>query len=715
MNKTRTITLFTALLAAFLLFATVGRAAVAPDAAAEKEAELIAVLASDDSPKAEKAITCKYLAIYGSEKAVPELAPLLADMELASWARIALEAIPGEEADAALREAMGRLDGRLLIGTINSIGVRGDEKAVDGLAAKLEDSDADVASAAAVALGKIGNAQATKTLAAALDAAPAAVRSAVAEGCILCAEQALDAGDTAEAVKLYDAVREADVPKQRVIEGTRGAILARGPDGIPLLVDQLRSDDKGMFRIGLTVARELSGSGVTTALVAELEKVPAERQFLLILALADRDDPAVLPAMLEAATGGEPRVQIAAIRVVERLGDASCVPTLLEVALDENEDVSQAARSALETLGGGEVDRDIAARLATAEGPLQKVLIAVAGQRRIATAAPTLLKAAEDADADVRTAALTALGSTISQKNLGFLIERVVSPENEEDTPAARRALMAASIRMPDREACAAQLAAAMSDASVPAKTACLEILGAMGGDKALSTLGSAAKDDSEELQDAASRLLGEWMTVDAAPVLLDLAKNAPEEKYRIRAMRGYIRLVRQFVVPDDQRVAMCRKALETAAREAEKKLILEVMERYPSVGMLRLAVEATQQPALKNQAAAVSLTIAQEIGGGSVDVKDLLRQIGQKPVDVEIVKAEYGAEEKWKDVTDLVRRAAADLPLVVLPSSSYNSAFGGDPAPGVVKQLKIEYRIDGKPGKATFEEDATIMLPAPE
>ena len=40
------------------------------------------------------------------------------------------------------------------------------------------------------------------------------------------------------------------------------------------------------------------------------------------------------------------------------------------------------------------------------------------------------------------------------------------------------------------------------------------------------------------ELQDAGSRLLGEWMTVDAAPVLLDLAKTAAEEKYEIRAIR---------------------------------------------------------------------------------------------------------------------------------------------------------------------------------
>src|SRR4030042_5149511 len=87
-----------------------------------KERDLIAVLQSD-APKAEKAITCKRLAIYGTEQSVPALAPLLADKELASWARIALEAIPGPVADAAFRDALGKLHGGLLVGVLTSVGV----------------------------------------------------------------------------------------------------------------------------------------------------------------------------------------------------------------------------------------------------------------------------------------------------------------------------------------------------------------------------------------------------------------------------------------------------------------------------------------------------------------------------------------------------------------------------------------------------------------
>ena len=103
---------------------------------------------------------------------------------------------------------------------------------------------------------------------------------------------------------MYDAVRKADVPKQRILEATRGAILARGSAGVPLLVEQLRSADKARLAIGLRVARELAGREVTEALVAELGRATPERQALLILALADRGDTAALPAVL---AGGQER------------------------------------------------------------------------------------------------------------------------------------------------------------------------------------------------------------------------------------------------------------------------------------------------------------------------------------------------------------------------------------------------------------------------
>ena len=105
----------------------------------EKEKELLTLLRSDAAP-AEKALACKKLAIYGSDASVPDLAKLLPNPQLSSWARIALEAIPGEASNAALREAAGSLEGRLLVGMINSLGVREDANAVDLLTKKMQDT-----------------------------------------------------------------------------------------------------------------------------------------------------------------------------------------------------------------------------------------------------------------------------------------------------------------------------------------------------------------------------------------------------------------------------------------------------------------------------------------------------------------------------------------------------------------------------------------------
>ncbi|MHB0959559.1 MAG: HEAT repeat domain-containing protein [Pirellulaceae bacterium] len=596
-------------------------------AAADKETQLIAVLESD-APPADKAITCKQLAVHGTKNAVPALAKLLPNAELASWSRIALEAIPDPAADAALREAMGQVQGRLLVGVLNSIGVRRDLQAVDGLAQRLTDADPEVASAAAIALGQIGDAAAAKILEQALATAPAAVRSSVAEGCIYSAEQFLAGDNAAEAVRLYDLVRAAEVPQQRIMEATRGAIVARRADGIPLLVEQLKSDDKSCFAIGLSTARELSGSDVTAALLAEMPNLAPERQALVMVALSDRGDASALPAVLQAAKSGPVAVRIAALRVLPRLGDVSCVPTLLDVAAEDDAELVLAAKESLQGLSGDDIDAELTARLDRADTPAREALIAVVGDRRIGAAVPALLKAAEDSDAKIRSAALTALGSTVEAGDLSILVVRVVKPLQPEDADAAKKALLTACVRMPDREACAEHLVNAMAHAPLAAKCTFAEILGAMGGPRALGALAEAAKTGSPELKDTASQRLGAWMTVDAGPVLLDVARNVTEDKYKIRALRGYIRIARQFAV-GDQRVEMCRPALELCQRPDEKKLVLEVLQQNPSAQGLALAASLLKDAAVKSEASQVAVAIAEKVvQADPAAVADAMKQV---------------------------------------------------------------------------------------
>jgi HEAT repeat protein len=592
--------------------------------APKSERELLAILRSD-APEADKALACKHLSVVGASEAVPELAKLLANERLASWARIALEVIPGTQVDEALRKSTESLQGRLLVGVINSIGVRRDAGAVDLLSKRLADQDGDVASAAAVALGRIGNPAAADPLRKALAAAPPLkIRSAIAEGCILCAERRLADGNAAEAAKIYDEVRTAEVPRQRMLEATRGAILARGEDGIPLLVEQLKSQDKGLFQIALSTAREISGREVDQALAAELGSAFPERAALIVVAMADRPN-TDLPAVLKAAGGGHKQVRVAAISALGRIGNATALAPLLDAAVDSDAEIATAAKESLAVLPGETVDKDIAARLAQAQGKLYLVLIELVGQRRI-DAIPALVKALDHSDRAVRTAALTSLGNTVPDKYLSVLIDQVLAPKDSETAPVAQTALKTAAVRMPDREACAAQLAAAMNRAPAATKVVLLETLAAVGGTRALAAVGAAAKGSDAALQDAGSRLLGEWMTIDAAPVLLDLSKSSG--RFQGRALRGYLRIARQFTASDEQRADMFKNALEAARSPADQKLVLEAIQRYPHVEMLKLAVRAAQVPELKEDAKGAAKAISEKLRKTD-EVRELLSKAG--------------------------------------------------------------------------------------
>jgi len=118
-------------------------------------ADLVAILGDSDATEFAKAKACQRLAVVGGPSAVPALAELLDDQKLAHYARTALEPMPSGAADQALREALGRLSGGLLVGVINSIGVRRDPMALAGLAQLRQSDDQAVRDAATAAINRI--------------------------------------------------------------------------------------------------------------------------------------------------------------------------------------------------------------------------------------------------------------------------------------------------------------------------------------------------------------------------------------------------------------------------------------------------------------------------------------------------------------------------------------------------------------------------------
>lgn len=583
-----------------------------PGGATRPEVSAAIAVLSSPAPREEKVNACRRLAALGGPEAIGPLAALLSDKDMSHPARLALEVIPDPAAGNALRAALSSVSGGPLVGVINSLAARRETEAVADLARLVGASDPQVAAAACTALGTIATPDALTLLEHAQTQVPEAARREWGLACLrgVCALH--EKGQHDEAVRLCDVLLQAPLPAYLHHAVMRQRLLARPEDVGPRLQELLTSPDDAAFGMALTVSRELSAPQVIPLLVASLPNLPTARRVLAIQLLGDRGDPTAQDALRQFASGGEVTERGAALRALGSTGDASTLPLLLAATHDPTEEIVAAAQDALMALRGEEVDRAVMEALAKSDGAQRRFLIDVVGQRQIASATPLLISLADDPDASTRMAAVRALGYVVTPAQLPTLTGRLASTTNAEERTAVLLALRAACRRSADPDACARQLQNILPQADRDTKLFAIELLGALGGRVALESISVLAKENDESIQDAATSVLGRWRTPDVAPVLLDLAHAAPQEKYRIRALRGYLRVIRQMDLPNADRLTMYRQALEAATRNEERLLAVETLGRIPMAEALAEAVKQLENEPLRAAACLAAVTIAE-------------------------------------------------------------------------------------------------------
>lgn len=186
------------------------------------EQRLIAALGWDISRNA-KDYVCRKLAMVGSAAAVPAVASLLSNQGNSHLARHALERIPDPEAAAALASAAKELSGKVKLGAIGSLGVRGEANAVTTLTSLLKDQDAMVVRAAALSLGAIGGDESAAALLAALEGTSADM-SSVIDGLLSCAESLVHQKKVQEATAIYASLAGDEQPRLVRLAATRGML-----------------------------------------------------------------------------------------------------------------------------------------------------------------------------------------------------------------------------------------------------------------------------------------------------------------------------------------------------------------------------------------------------------------------------------------------------------------------------------------------------------
>jgi len=594
----------------------------------EQENKLIAILKSADASHKAKADACRLLAIIGTKDAVAPLAALLDDEKLSDMARYGLEPIPDPAVERALRNALGRLEGRPLVGVIGSIGVRRDVKAVPALGKLLYNPDPEVAQAAARSLGSIGTSEAGGALTAALPRSSGQNKLAIYEGLFRCAETLAAAGKQAEAITIYDRILNAKAPHQVRGGALRGAILCRNQkDRLQLLRRYLRSDDYILFSAAVQTSLELPGEQVTSVLAGALGQLPTDNQILVARTLGKRGDPAAVPALLAVAKSGKKEARIAAIRALPGIcGSTGASPdlqslqtasaALLEMLADSDPEISGAAKESLGSFPPEGWYSQALKMLKSGQASQQLAAIELIGRRRIDTA-PTIariLEVVRDAEPAVRQAAIKMVGDLGQADQIPALLDLLTDLQASRDLNAIERALDTLLGKVDDPQSYTARFIGLLGKAQPAQKGVLLRLLGVISDSRALNAVRAATKDRNPQVSSAAVRVLCSWKTAEAAPDLLALATNSTDKTIRTAALRGYISVIRDQSLTTQEKLAMCRQAARLIKRTEEKKLLLGVLGEVPSAEALAMAMEHLDNPATKLEACFAAVAVGEKI-----------------------------------------------------------------------------------------------------
>ena len=620
------------------LAATTGRA---QDAAPPDPAAALATLESS-ADYVVRMQAYRALRQAGTADAVPAIAATLHDPKESHLARYALEGMPFPEAGAALRASLDGAPETILPGLLASLGARRDAESVALIQPYLGHASADVAKAAAGALGRIASPEAVAAL---LETHTADMgRLDVAEG-LLAAGQALTAEKKQkEAAAIYRELRKKGNPdfvRVGAFYGLAKAAPGKTPERV---LKAIQGQDPLYQKLARELVAQTNGKPATAKYVEALPALPDPAKVMLLEGLARRGDGSARDGVLALAATDNATVRIAAVDALGALGNAQDVPLLAGLLSEDDAALATAARNSLIRMQGPAVDGGIVTALAGVTPPVRAQMLELLAVRISPEAVPQAKAYLKDESDAVRLAALRVLQQQGSVAELEPLIALMKSGQPAEEAALASRTL--GTIAAGAGEEALPALLASLPDAPANVQVALVEALGKVGGSDALAPVLALLETGDAAMKKSVLQVLENWPSQDAAPTLLELAKSDDADRH-LSGLRGYTRLAQSH--PDhDAKNAMMATAMETARTKEDKWVVLSAYGNVHS-GPAMDALEAQlDDPEVQKEASMALLKVAEVIRNHGDSGRARVKQ------SMELLKA--------KAATDFIREQAEKL-----------------------------------------------------
>ena len=557
----------------------------------------------------------RQLGAVGGPESVPAVASFLADEDplTQEYARRALENISGPTATRALCDAAGgEPDQDRKAALLDSIGRRHDQATLPVLLDALGSPSPSVRTSAIVALGRTGGNRAAEALLNRVSRT-GIVDSTLRVALLDCAVRFETANDKAAATRLYRILSSDTQPVQVRIAALLGELRCHPENAVPLLETALHDSSVDVQGAAIGAIGDSPEPAILQSLVDGFAECTPEAQALLLRAVARSRLPAARKLARSAAGSRHTGVRLAAIETLGMVGDAQSVNVLVKAAADtEQAELHQTARKSLATIPSEGVNSELQRLVPLSPPAHQTEIVRALHARGCTDAVPLFFTLIADADADVRAAAIDAVGDLASPETQPRIIAAMRDPASERDT--LTNALVAVARRTPVGNQRTRVITHAMQQEPEDVRIRLIRALGKLGGDNARETITETLRSGNPALVDAAVRALCDWQDARVAEQLLAIAGEAANPVHRVLALRACVRVVgpRTDGQTLARKVAILKELYAVADRDEERRQVIAGVGRVVTPESLEFLLPLLENTGLTSEAAAAAIQVAE-------------------------------------------------------------------------------------------------------
>lgn len=585
------------------------------------------------------------LADIGSEASITILAEMLYDSSTVEMARYALEKIPHKLADEALRTALMKLDGKLKIGIINSLGKRRDKESVPQIKEMIFSSDIEIAHASISALGMIASEQAITTLEKEKNNVAPGLHQEIEFALLNCADALLEQNKNDQANKIYKELFDASEKNSVRHAALRGMVLTSSENELNKLLINVMLKENSKIRRGVPmIVREIPLDFNISALIAALPTFNAVEQVRLLNALSNRKDDYILQMAIQLSKNENQAVRSDAFKLIGKVGDFTLVQYLAEISAQKSKD-SKTAQNALYQLSGEKVDMEIVRLIPESNDEIKFQLIRSLRIRRPvdidSKISNTLLQTATTGKVNIRVESIRALQFIAGKAELQSLIDLLIKAENTKERKALEKTIVVTAHKVnSDSVATQIMLSELSQSKNIEIRRSLLLTLAKVGHSSALPAFRKAVNDTNETLKTAAIMALAEWSTDEPIKELETIIRESSNPTHRTLALRGFVRMSNLPGDYSEEEITnRFRLAMELSETDNDKKMVLSALSKQKSFSAFQMAAEYLDNQTLRAEAEIAVVNIAAYIlKAHPKEIKEVLLKIRKNSNDTDII-----------------------------------------------------------------------------